>query len=395
VGMWSPLPPQGSGIADYSYRILRLLSSHFSMVAVVADSACEVVQAPPGIEVVSASVGRLLRFDARIYQMGNHIGFHRFMFFDILDQPGLLVLHDPSLFDFFSDLCGGVESEVFREELRYDSGRNVSPGPVPSIGFVDGSEEPDRLGVLLCRRLVETSRGVVVNSRWAADTIAERYGVAPRVVPIPSRPVSLPRSRWGGSARPVFGVLGGIARHKRPVQVVRAFLELQRDRECALTVAGRADEHEVVAQLDDLIGSLDAGPRSAVHFVLDPDTEQFEAELRACDVVVCLRWPTAGEMSAIVPAALSHGCLVLVSDIPQFRELPDSCCWRVPTDPQLEHSALVALMRRATDDRAALETASEAALQYSHDKLRPDSAEAAYVAAISDLVSHEVGSRDM
>jgi hypothetical protein len=129
-----------------------------------------------------------------------------------------------------------------------------------------------------------------------------------------------------------------------------------------------------------------------VQFVLDPDNEQFETQLGDCDVVVCLRWPTAGEMSAIVPAALSHGCLVLVSDIPQFRELPESCCWRVPTDPELERAALVELMQRAIDDRGALDLARKSAIRYSRERLRPDLVEAAYVASVAELVADSDGS---
>ena len=77
------------------------------------------VRAPKGVEVVGATeyrTGLMGKFDLDVYQMGNHVGFHGYMHHSALASPGLLVLHDLSLFDFYAGACGGVGSPVLVEE---------------------------------------------------------------------------------------------------------------------------------------------------------------------------------------------------------------------------------------------------------------------------------------
>src|SRR5262249_40947991 len=51
--------------------------------------------------------------------------------------------------------------------------------------------------------------------------------------------------------------------------------------------------------------------------------------LKAVDVVVNLRYPTAGEMSGTLIRALGAGLPTVVTDFGQFGELPDDVCLKV------------------------------------------------------------------
>ncbi|MGA8295468.1 MAG: hypothetical protein WB770_00320, partial [Acidimicrobiales bacterium] len=162
VGFWSPLPPQPSGIADYSYSILSELAKTFDVTAVVDDEFSSVVpgkvrrrlQVPEGVAVANHATTKSNQFDCNIYQMGNNATFHSYMHDRVLEDPGLLVLHDPSLFDFYVGLCGGESSPSLREEVRLDL--RTTNATIPKLR-VDGNDEVDRLALLMSRRLVDAS----------------------------------------------------------------------------------------------------------------------------------------------------------------------------------------------------------------------------------------------
>ena len=163
---WSPLPPQPSGIANYSLDVLTALASRLDIVAVVDDRLARRVRLPdiPVVGVTAYASGAAGRFDLDVYQMGNHPWFHAYMHSQALDRPGVLVLHDPALVDFYMTLCGGPDSPLYLEEARHN--RHAGNGAVPTV-VVDGRREPDRLSLLMSRRLVEASVVTLVHSPWA------------------------------------------------------------------------------------------------------------------------------------------------------------------------------------------------------------------------------------
>src|SRR5207245_2550954 len=104
----------------------------------------------------------------------------------------------------------------------------------------------------------------------------------------------------------VFGVFGGISRIKRVPTVVAAFRALRSFHGgVRLIVAGRPDDPEVLARVRLLIE--EAGLESVARVVLDPAKPELERLITASDVVVNLRWPTAGETSAVMLRAFAPG----------------------------------------------------------------------------------------
>ena len=148
VAWWSPLPPQKSGISDYSFDLLEELSGQLEIAAVVRDDMVDIAQAPAGVKVIGAAEylrSRADAYDIDVYHMGNHAWFHGYLHVAAMTRPGLLVLHDVSLLDFYSGACGGIDSPVLLEEARIED--PTIEDRLPTI-VVDGRKEPDRLRVL-------------------------------------------------------------------------------------------------------------------------------------------------------------------------------------------------------------------------------------------------------
>ena len=72
--------------------------------------------------------------------------------------------------------------------------------------------------------------------------------------------------------------------------------------------------------------------------------------MRACDVAVNLRHPTAGETSGTVIRLLGLGKPLIVNETGSFAEIPDDCCAKVPLDDTEEDLLLAYLRALAADE---------------------------------------------
>src|SRR5258708_2074964 len=102
IAYFSPMPPEGSGISDYSAELLEPLSKLadvdiFTHVAEPTRHADQVVypyEAYP-------TMARLHPYGLNVYAMGNHFDYHEEIFDLALREPGLVIVHDLALYDFY------------------------------------------------------------------------------------------------------------------------------------------------------------------------------------------------------------------------------------------------------------------------------------------------------
>lgn len=351
VAWWTPMPPQATGIADSSFTLAAALAkdSSLSVVAVVEDRVAKNVRVPAGVGVVSAGdyeSGAIPPCDLDVYHMGNNAGFHEYLHARALDHPGLVIIHDPAMADFYAALCGGFGTEMFLTEARYSE---------PSIGdrlptiLVDGRSEWDRSRLLMSRRLVEASLMTVVHCSWARDELA-RLSPGARVVEIPHGAILDPSAavRPPEQGRAVFGTFGGVTPTKRVPAVLRAFARVSDDfPDARLIVTGRGEVQALVGDLRALVRYLSLGGK--VRIAADVPVDNLQRDIESCDAVFALRWPTAFETSGVVMRALGARKPIVVSDVPQYRDFDDSFCWRVPVEPEAEAAGLEEIMRNVLE----------------------------------------------
>jgi glycosyltransferase involved in cell wall biosynthesis len=368
VAVWTPLPPQRGEIARHAHILLGSLARSADVVAVARDDVVEVADVPAGVEVVAASRYVPGEVDLDVYQMGNDAPSHGFAHTAALTRPGMLVLHDPALVDFYLRLAGGVDGSIFRAEAAFNC-----PEATPSFsGDAAGDATVlDPLQLLMSRRLVEASLLTVVHSSWAARELSRRSPRA-KVVYAP-RAIELARdlvTRAGRDAV-VFGAVGGAADRHRLAKIVEAFGAVHREFDAIRLVIGAADVSHAEDAVRELVcDSGFAGAVTAVGRVCGQGG--FFNVLSRCDVLVDLTWPTSGGTSALVLGALAAGRPVISSDAPQYRELDERICWRVATDPQTEQAELQARLRAAATDPAAVRMAGELAAQLVQPTVAPE-----------------------
>ncbi|MFJ1762744.1 glycosyltransferase [Amycolatopsis sp. NPDC088138] len=355
--MWTPLPPERSGIADYSFELLETMAG-LADVAAVSRYPGD-ARAPEGVPVLGPDDVPPDDDAVDVYQMGNNTEFHEWIHRRALAVPGLVVLHDPSLLDFSLSYFGGIESPRFKDELAHAHGPiwGDPADPALVLGWpavdVDGVKHLDRQTMSLERRIVSASRGVLVHDPFRAGQLRERYpevpvftvaSAAPVVEDDAKRPAVRAKLGWTGD-EVVFGVFGGFTAIKRIRVAVLAFAQVRRRwPQAKLLIVGHAREKDIEADVHRTIAELGVG--DAVRIIPSPDIDEFQDLIVATDALIGLRWPTAGETSAVMMRAFGIGRLFITSDLPQHRHYDREFCRLVPIDPRREAVELAAHLER-------------------------------------------------
>jgi glycosyltransferase involved in cell wall biosynthesis len=363
VAYFSPLPPERSGIADYSALLLPALQQRIDVTVVTRGAS----KPPRGTDVA-------------LYHIGNNPDAHGWIVDALERRQGLVVLHEFVLHHLIAGLTlGRGDYEGYLSAMQRDSGvlgRMLAHGVVdhllPPIWEERAQDFP------LAGRVLDRAEGVICHSHYV-ERLAREYGYEGPiwVVPMPAWPSVKLTTRLAPTGRfPVLACLGHLNAAKRVPQLVEAFERVRRRFPDALLVlAGSAAPglRFDVARLDDGVLRLDYRDEN--------DLWQLLAD---CDVCVSLRWPTMGETSGMAIRALSLGKPLVVTDAGWFAELPDSVAAKVPVD-DFEVATLAAMLELLAEDDDLRERMSVAASQYARREHDLDRVADLYLAAIEEV----------
>jgi glycosyltransferase involved in cell wall biosynthesis len=327
VAYFSPLPPETTGIADYSALLLPALAERVELSVVPRGQT----NAPPGTDVC-------------LYQVGNNPDAHAWIVDALRRRPGVVVLHEFVLHHLVAGLTlGRGDGDGYLGAMQREAG---VPGRLLAHGVIDGIVAPlwevrpedFPLASEVLEHAAKPGAGLVVHSRYVASrAVAAGYGGRLWTIPHPAWPARavVPALLSG---RPVIGSFGAQTGSKRLPQLLRAFARLRSKRpDASLHLAGDTRAAE---------------PVEGVVWHGRVDEERLWSLMAACDVCVSLRAPTMGETSGIVIRALSLGKPLVVSDVGWFAELPDEVALKVPPDASEVEVLAGALDLLASHDRA-------------------------------------------
>ncbi|MDW8100684.1 MAG: glycosyltransferase family 4 protein [Anaerolineae bacterium] len=388
VAFFSPLPPERSGIADYSAELLPYLARWVELALFVNDPDQVDDRLRTAFPVYPmGEYGRLRwQFDVALYQMGASM-YHDAMYPVLLRYGGIVTLHEYNLHRFIStrtiprgDFVG------YMREMGYALG-------VEGVQMADeirqGRREHPLTAVSLVERLLDRSQGVILHSRFAQERVlALRPGLRTAVIPAPVGEV--PERLWtreelGCPKDALLFVSGGhVVQSKRLSLALEAFLRLRQEYPRArYVIIGEELRHDF-----DLSGWLAAHPvGDAVTYVgYCEDLRAFYSWLAAADVVINLRSPTLGEASAVALRALAAGRPVIVFDHGWYAELPDDACVKVPPE---DGEALLAAMRRLAADPEMRRAVGERARRLALTEHTPVRAAERYAAFIQQVLTDD------
>jgi len=402
VALWTPLPPQKTGIADYVADLLPALTAQWDIEIFIDEGVLPQRRLSDRYQIFphTAFPAREAHkpFNLHLYQMGNN-HFHWFIYQQALRVPGVVVLHDVSLAYMLYDALVGREAawDVFIEELRYAEGEEAA------AQFTRYFNAGDHQGVMqffsqhpMLRRLAERSYAFVTHLEYNAERLRKQYPQIPLIrsmhlaVKDPYEEVENTdaeawRARLGFTPDEfVVASFGFLQPTKQNDVTIKAFAQLVRTYPQArlvfvgeLNSSGGYDEY-----LRSLVRRL--GLSKFVTFTGFVSRQKMLHYLLASDVVVNLRFPSFGEMSASLARAVAAGKPVIVTDLPEWRFLPETFCLRVPpqegaSEQLAEHLSLLA------HDHTIRQQMGNAAREYYQTYGTP-----AQAASHLDQIAHEV-----
>ena len=312
VAVFTPMPPERTGVAHYASLLLPALAKEIDVVAI-------------------RSGDRRPATGDRIYQLGNN-PHHAWIYEEAIRVPGVIVLHDLVLHHLIVEMTlARGDARGYIEVLRANHGE---AGAAWARGRVTGLHT--EMGNFLLPASVDIanrSKAVIVHNRYAAARLRS-FGVRTpiHVVPHPSEPF-----RATGKQPNVIGLFGFLTSAKRAEVVLQAF---RRTRGMKLLVVGEPAPN------------IDVKAFQAEGITFTGYVENLDPYYGMVDRIVNLRYPSAGETSGTLIRAFAAGKPVAVSDYAQFAELPDDCVVKIPFG-EGEVEALVDFFTRDPGDPSA------------------------------------------
>ena len=314
VAHYSPMPPERTGIADYSALLVPELAKRVHLHVQKRGR-----RRPPRDA------------DVCVYHVGNNADAHGWIVEALRLRPGVVVLHEFVL----HHLVVGL-TLARRDVATYLAAMEQQAGLVGrllALGVVDRCVPPlwesRPEDFPLAGLVLDEATALIVHSRYVERRAREAGYEGPiSVVPHPAWPASDVAPAELGEG-PLIGCLGHINPEKRIPQLLEAFAAVRETVPRArLLLAGPvAPQFDLDARLQRL--GLPEGALIREGYV---DERRFDSLMAACDVCVNLRAPTMGETSGSAIRALSLGKPLVVSDVGWFSELPDSVAAKVAPD---------------------------------------------------------------
>ena len=321
-----PLSPLRTGVAHFSENLLPFLAERCE-IKLFSDPYPPLESPMFGkfpIAPISELAGEASEFDAILYHMGNHYRYHRSVFEALWRIPGIALLHDCVLNQFFAKFAlekgnFGMFQRLF--ELCYGEGDDFRK-------FCYGQGDP--YGFPMAGVVAARSRGTIVMTEYGAGIVRSEAQDA-KVLKM-NFPYSLPQDEVGGGGRTIGALdvapetfvvasLGHMTSAKRLDTSIEAFSRFTaKYSDSIFLLAGEAAPSFPIREV------LARQPAKNIHFLDYLEDTDMNALLRRADVFINLRYPSNGEMSAALMQMLGRGKAVIVSNYAQFAELPDSTC---------------------------------------------------------------------
>lgn len=352
----APLPPERSGIADYSAELLPELGRHYEIdvVAPQASVSDPWVRSNCRLRTVDWFREHAAHYDRVLYHMGNSV-FHTHMFALMEEIPGVVVLHDFFLSGVASTIETNGSAPGFWTEALYES--HGYPAVVRRFGADSAAvvaEYPCNLRVLRAALnvIVHSDNSRRLARSWYGPAAADGWDLVPHLR-VPVRDVERRRARaaLGLSDNSFvvcsFGLLGPTKLNDR---LLAAWLAtpFAHDPDCVLVFVG---ENAVGAYGAQLLATIAASPaRDRIRISGWVDTAQYRQYLAAADVGVQLRAQSRGETSGTVLDCMNYGLATIVNAHGSLADLPDDAVLKLAD--RFEDADLAAALQRMRDDPA-------------------------------------------
>jgi glycosyltransferase involved in cell wall biosynthesis len=334
----SPLPPERSGIADYSAELLPELARYYEIEVIVAQKTISDPWIKANCEVrdVDWFAGHGHLYERVLYQFGNST-YHQHMF-DLLPRvPGVVVLHEFFFGHIMEHMDGQGSPGIWGRALYQAHGYKAIKERFHATDIWDIVRKyPCNKSVL------ENAEGIIVHSgyslrlaeQWLGGTFAQDWSVIP-LLRTPTIRAERAKARQALGLEEdafiacSFGILGYAKQNRRLLDAWIAS-PLSTDERCFLVFVGENDAGDYGEAMTAAIFNNGLSERISITGWMD--TMQFRQYLAAADVAVQLRTSSRGETSSAVLDCMNYGLPTIVNAHGTMADLPADTVWALPDE---------------------------------------------------------------
>ncbi|MGD9883447.1 hypothetical protein [Reyranella sp.] len=352
----SPLPPLPTDIAHYTRRILPSLAELADVVLWTHQDEwnddlrdfAEVRRFDPlathpmplaSLPSTSGTQGAIF------FNIGNSWIFHQDIYALSRRVPGVVVIHDLVLQEFFRDMVHNKflapTSYIATMQRHYGEDARATAESVCACGQLT-QDILERFPMF--EGAIEHSVAALVHTEAGFDSIASRGFVPTYGLNLPfavGLPVSARRSETGPLKLLQFGHIGP---NRRLLQILEALGEVKDRMEFCFEICGSVWDRELVERRIEALG-LSSRVRLR-GFVSEPE---LDAAIAQAHLVFNLRFPTMGEASGSQLRIWNQAGLSVVSRVGWYATLPEECVVKISVEN--ERRDLMDLLGSIASDR--------------------------------------------
>jgi glycosyltransferase involved in cell wall biosynthesis/2-polyprenyl-3-methyl-5-hydroxy-6-metoxy-1,4-benzoquinol methylase len=393
LAYFSPLNPQPSGISDYSEELLMHLRNYIDIDLFVDgfEPANPEVCQNFGIYDYATEplvLDKFSQYDAVLYHLGNDYRYHSGIYAAMQKHPGIVVLHDFALQDFFLGLARHEgRMSIYLDELQACHGRRER---VRAEEFVNRGAVPPHEGAPLSfplnAKIARTAEGVIVHSEWSRARLAPVAAGVPiacikhHITDYAAQTPSAKKDR-GEHGQVIIASFGLVTPDKAIERVLRALSTLRDEFDFSYVLVGSAVNFPELPQLVRHYGLQDRVQVTG-HVSLD----EFQQRMRDTDIAITLRERPVGATSGSLCRLMAAGIPTIVSNVGAFSELPDDAVVKVEHDRHGDE-LLQAFLRRLIQDQALRERIGNNARNYVLAEHTIENSAARYAVFIHEVIA--------
>lgn len=371
VAMVTPWPPQWSGVATHSRRLVEELRAHADVDVIapapengtVYDRSLE----PEGVGLFTASefdwLGGLRDYDRVLYALGGS-PYHVHAFEALMRRPGAVLAHDVRLLGLYmavQEQRHARDPAWLLERLREMYGHRVSDW---ELRHVWAPQVYVGKGIFMTREIQEHAEQLIVHSEHQRDILrmeapadAPHAHVVPHGVPIPDAPPRPDARVHEGPMIVTLGIVSSVAK-QMPLLLSGFARVVAAMPDARLEVVGEIVEAER-EKLSSMLAEL--GIEDSVELHGRAEKEEYWEVLQAADLAVQLRSPFNAGASGAVSDCIAARLPVVVTGIGWLTELPPDVVLPVPEGCSADRLAeRMGLGLRDRDLRARVRAAQDA-----------------------------------
>ena len=395
----SPLPPERSGISDYSAELLHELAKYYEIEVIVSQKNISDTWITENLVVrdIEWFTQNAYLYDRILYHFGNS-EFHGHMF-DLLENfPGVVVLHDFFLSGIRAHsefMKSGIGKWV--QELYYSHGYNAVKSRFHA------SDSADVVYKYPCNfTVLKNSLGVISHSEfsanlaqdWYKSSITENWDIIPLLRTPPQENKHFCKTNELGFRSSdfivsCFGVLGEIKQNHRLLEAWLAS-SLAKNENCHLIFVGEAQSNNYSYNLLERIKR--SGLEDRIHITGWVSRKIFQDYLKSSDLAVQLRTLSRGETSAAVLDCMNYGIPTIVNAHGSLAELSKDAVWIL--EDNFDNFELVTALEKLWTDSLLREAISHKAREVILNRHSPHKCAEQYSDSIEKFYSNSKVSRE-